>query len=176
MSLLSTMRNGIPLIFLAVTSIAAPASARAIETWSYERLFKEADVAVIASARETVDAPDFQARDPRHRPILAAQRTTLAVNAVLKGHAADGPITVLHFRLKEERGLMRNGPMLVRFRTAPPVIEGRGFRADLGTPHYLLFLKRSADGVLEPVSGQFDPELSVKEIYAPLPTSVESKS
>jgi hypothetical protein len=170
------MRNGIALILLAATSIAAPAAARAIETWSYERLFKEADLAVIASARETVDAPDVEARDQRHRPILAAQRTTFAVHAVLRGDAGDGPITVLHFRLKDERGLMRNGPMLVRFRTAPPVVEGRGFRAELGTPQYLLFLKRSADGLLEPVSGQFDPQLSVKEIYAPLPTLIESKS
>jgi hypothetical protein len=39
----------------------------------------------------------------------------------------------------------------------------------LAPPGYLLFLKQGKDGRYEPVSGQIDAELSVKEVNSPLP-------
>ena len=152
------------------------AAARQIENWPYDRLFKEADVIVIASAQGTV-ASDDQASDERWKASLVGQRTTFSVINTLKGHVDDGPITVLHFKLKDGV-LTQDGPLLVAFRTKGPKIEGGGavkYKAMLGTPQHLLFLKRSEGGRLEPVSGQIDPALSVKEIYAPLPAVMDEK-
>src|SRR4051812_13424996 len=89
----------------------ASAAARPIENWPYDRLFKEADVIVIASAQGTV-ASDDQASDERWKASLVGQRTTFSVINTLKGHVDDGPITVLHFKLKDGV-LTQDGPLLV---------------------------------------------------------------
>lgn len=52
---------------------------------------------------------------------------------------------------------------------------GSGYSIMLGPPEYLLFLKRTADGRLEPVSGQIDPALSVREMHRPLPAGLGPK-
>lgn len=161
---------------ILLTLFVAPAVARQIENWPYDRLFKEADVIVIASAQGT-EASDDQASDERWKASLVGQHTTFALINTLKGHVDDGPITVLHFKLKDGV-LTQDGPLLVAFRTKGPKIEGGGavkYKAMLSTPQYLLFLKRSEGGRLEPVSGQIDPALSVKEIYAPLPAVIDDK-
>ena len=78
---------------------------------------------------------------------------------------------VLHFKVKPNLA-MQDGPLLVSFRTKGPRIEGGGnvkYVAQLSTPQYLLFLKTADKDRFSPVSGQTDPKLSVKEIYAPLP-------
>ena len=72
---------------------------------------------------------------------------------------------------------------LVTFRTNGPTIADAGSdnrapaksKITLSTPQYLLFLKRSADGHFEPVSGQIDAVLSVREIYRPLPDMLDGK-
>jgi hypothetical protein len=72
----------------------------------------------------------------------------------------------------------QDGPLLVAFRTKGIKIEGCGtvkYDTVLSTPQYLLFLKRSAGGRLEPLSGQMDPLFSVKEIYSPLPAVMDEK-
>lgn len=164
------------LITLVLSLFVASAAARQIEAWSYDRLFKEADLIVIASAQGTVPSED-QAPDERWGPSLIGQHTTFAVLQTLKGQVNDGPLTVLHFKLKD--GVVtQGGPLLVAFRTRGPTIEGGGsvkYKAILSTPQYLLFLKRSEGGRFEPVSGQIDPALSVKEIYAPLPAVMDEE-
>lgn len=170
------MRIRYGLITLVVALFVASAAARQIENWSYDRLFKEADVIVIASAQGTVQSED-KASDERWKASLIGQHTTFSVVQTLKGQLDDGPLTVLHFKLKDGVAT-QNGPLLVAFRTKGPTIEGGGsvkYKAILSTPQYLLFLKRSDGGRLEPVSGQIDPALSVKEIYAPLPAVMDEK-
>lgn len=169
----------IPLIttLLAILTLTPFAPARQIESWSYERLFKESDLVVIATAKGTADTNDAPP-DNRWKSALVGQQTTFAIDAVLKGNAPAAPLAVLHFKLKP--GVVtQDGPLLVSFRTKGPTIEGGGsvkYKAQLGTPQYLLFLKTAADKErFAPVSGQTDPELSVKEIYAPLPEVMDQK-
>lgn len=152
-------------------SLSAPsAPGRAIEDWSYDRLFAEADLVVIASAQGTVDSDDKPA-DNLFAAGLVGQRTTFAVDATIKGTSTQDPITVRHFKTKEGR-FPNNGPLLVTFRTKGLSIAGghaRRYQVELGAPQYLLFLKRTDGGHYRPLSGQIDPILSVKEIYPPLP-------
>ncbi len=82
-----------------------------------------------------------------------------------------------HFKPKD--GVAnQNGPLLIAFRTKGITINGDGsvkFEVGLGTPDYLLFLKADGKGRFEPLSGQIDPRLSVKEIYEPLPAVMDQK-
>jgi len=160
----------------ALLMLTNSAAARQIESWPYERLFKEADVVVIATAQGSVGTDDHAA-DDRWKGSLDGQNTTFNVHTVLKGDVATRPLTVLHFKLND--GVMtKNGPLLVAFRTKGPTIEGGGsmkYEANLGTPQYLLFLKAAHNGRFEPVSGQIDPRLSVKEIYSPLPAVIDGR-
>jgi hypothetical protein len=168
----------IPVIFTLLLSIAQTpfAPAREIESWSYERLFKESDLVVIATAQATADSNDAPP-DNRWKSALVGQQTTFAIDAVLKGKRLSAPLAVLHFKLKP--GVVtQDGPLLVTFRTKGPAIEGGGkvkYSVQLGTPQYLLFLKTADHERFALVSGQIDPELSVKEIYAPLPDVMDQK-
>ena len=168
------MRTAILMTLLLPALFVGSAAGRQIEDWSYDRLFKEADLVVIASAQETADSDD-PAPDDRWKTRLVGQRTTFSVITTLKGQHEDSEMTVQHFRLRD--GVVTNdGPLLVAFRTKGLTINGGGsvkYIAALSTPQYLLFLKRSEGGRLEPVSGQLDPKLSVKEIYEPLPVVMD---
>ncbi len=143
---------------------ASVAEARLLESWSHKRLMKEADLVVIARAKSTADADDRLKDNPWEATFLG-QTTTLEVKAVLKGKAGD-TIKVLHYKLEDGVQLI-NGPLLVTFRTKPLRVVTKEFKAELGAPEYLLFLKARKDGRYEPVSGRIDPALSVREMYQP---------
>lgn len=151
------------------------ASARPIEDWPYDRLFKAADLVVLATAVKTTVADD---KSPEHSWAyeFVAQTTTLKVKHPLKGKADGEHIKVLHFKfgeLKKGRGagtegvVIQNGPILVEFRTEGVIATVGERRHVLPAPEYLLFLKRLPDGRYEPVSGRIDPGLSVKEVAGP---------
>jgi len=171
------MRTLLAAMLLIVMNILSSAAAREIESWPYDRLFKEADIVVIAAAQKSIDSDDVPPDGPWKRS-LVGQRTNFAVISTLKGKLADGPLTVMHFRLKDGVSA-QNGPMLVRFRTHGLHIEGGGrvkYNVVLDTPQYLMFLRRTSGGRYEPVSGQIDSERSVKEIYSPLPADMDQAS
>lgn len=167
------MRTSLAVTLLIAMEIVPSAAARHVENWAYDRLFKEADVIVIASAQKTVDSDD--AAPVRWKRSLVGQRTTFSVIETLKGTLPGDRITVVHFKVKD--GVVtEDGPMLVAFRTKGISIEGGGpekYSVVLPAPTYLMFLKRSDGGRLEPVSGQIDPDRSVKEIYPPLPACMD---
>jgi hypothetical protein len=159
------------LITMALLTFAAgPVSGRLLENWPYERLFKEADLVVIARAESTTDTKD------RFKPELwkvqfLGQDTVFAVQSTLKGKLKEGQtVKVLHYRLPEGV-LVQNGPSLVSFRKDSVELKGtvndRTFKASLGRPEYMLFLRARPDGRFEPVSGQVDPALSVRELHPP---------
>jgi hypothetical protein len=171
------MRAALLASLLVLLLLVPSTPARQVEIWDYDRLFKEADVVVIASAQGTADSSD-EPPVGRWKANLIGQRTTFTVLATLKGRVGDGPLAVRHFRVREGVATM-DGPLLVQFRTEGPVIEGGGrvkYKAQLSTPQYLLFLRRVTPGVYEPVSGQVDSALSVKEIYAPLPAVMDEEA
>jgi hypothetical protein len=147
--------------------------ARLIENWPYEKLFKEADLVVIASATCSADSGGIVKLGGWSVDFVGV-KTTFIVKHTLKGEADGQTLKVRHFRLKEGV-LVENGPLLVRFRTERGLsIRAKGFKGSVPKPDYLLFLKRNKDGRYEPVSGRIDPRLSVKEIYAPLPRALDN--
>jgi hypothetical protein len=148
--------------------LAVPAYARLLENWPYERLFKEADLVVIATAGKTTDTKDRFAPKGWHVEFIG-QDTPFVAKSVLKGNlGADRKLTVLHYRLPEGVAI-QNGPLLVRFRNDTQMlkgtINGKAFKAGLGRPEYLIFLRHRKDGRYEPVSGAIDPALSIRELH-----------
>jgi len=153
-----------------VALIALPVRARLLENWPYERLFKEADLVVIAIAGDTTDTKDrFTAKGWKVEFI--GQATQFVVQSALKGKLGqDKKIAVLHYRLPEGVQVI-NGPLLVKFRKDAVMlngtINGTAFKAGLGCPEYMLFLRLRKDGRYEPVSGEIDPSLSIREMHEP---------
>jgi hypothetical protein len=151
-----------------ISILALPVHARLIERWPYERLFKEADLVVIATAGETADTKDRFSTKGWDVEFIG-QDTPFVAKSVLKGKLdAEMKLAVLHYRLPE-RVAIQNGPLLVRFRKDALKLEGtinrRAFQASVGRPDYLLFLRLRKDGRYEPVSGAIDPALSIRELH-----------
>lgn len=142
-----------PMIVVACLAIGVnAASARVIPNWPYDKLVREADMIVIAMAVGSMDTADVPASDA-FKAELIGKETKFSVRAVLKGKLEGESLTLLHFRLK---GLMPpNGPMLISFQISDKARP---------SPEYLLFLKRRTDGRFEPVAGQVDSVLSVRQI------------
>jgi hypothetical protein len=164
--------NSVVLAALLVLGASTPAGwARRIENWPYDRLFKEADLVVIARAKSSEDCDDTTT-DNIWKAEFLGTNTTFTVAKVLKGKCDADKITVLHFRLKEGTAIV-SGPLLVTFRTKGTEIElNGGKKVGIGAPDYMLFLKATKDGRFEPVSGRTDPELSVKEVSVPFLTAL----
>ena len=139
---------------------------REVDTWEYDRLFKEADLVVIAEATSVSDTPDHPTDEFLRKHVLG-QDTKFKVEYALKGKASGNQITVLHYQLKNGITGILNGPMLVTFRTKPVEVKVKGEDARKIQPSYLLFLKLRKDGRYEPVSGETDPRDSVREINFP---------
>ena len=155
-------------------------SARQVEDWPYERLLKEADVVVVARAVSTVRSKDKWEAAVFEANRFVAFETTFESAAVLKGELAD-TFKVLHFQYRSGSTLFNDGPGLVTFLTKPLSLEtGKAVRPGKGeskklrpvksmsltsAPEYLLFLKKRPDGRFEAVSGQVDPEFSVRTLF-----------
>ena len=152
---------------VAVGLVAVPAPARLIDDWPYDKLLKEADLVVFATAVKTEDADD---KPPGHSwPYeFAAQNTTFKVKHALTGKAEGEQIKVLHFKFGElKKGVdpdnladkvIIDGPRMVAFRTGAVLVkaDGDAKKTVLPKPEYLLFLKKMKDGRYEPVSGRID--------------------
>jgi hypothetical protein len=158
----------VPAVWLALP--VDPAAGRLVEPWSYEKLLKESDLVVVAVAKKAEDTDD-KPTDPlfkRDRKHVVGRTSTLEVKGTLKGKAPGAEIKVLHFYIKPPWDIV-NGPRLVTFRTTPTALT---IDKDSETWHaeteYLLFLKARKDGRYEPVAGQYDVDLSVREMYRPV--------
>jgi hypothetical protein len=161
------MQRFVPLAIVAALTCVPPTHARRIDTWSYERLLKEADVVVVGAAISSKDSKEAFKNKTWDVDFLGVD-TTFAVAAVLKGKVEGDKLTLLHYRLKH--GIrVDDGPLLVAFRMKGIQVNLKEGKLQLGRPAYLLFLKKRADGRFEAVSGQIDPALAVREVYRPLP-------
>lgn len=155
------LTGAVALAALAVAS--TPGTARLLDSWPYDKLMKESDLVVIATATKTEDTKD---EPPEHSwPVeFVGQNTTFDVKHVLKGKVKGEQIKVLHFKFGELKKsvdpkniadhIVIDGPLFVAFRTK-------------SAPDHLLFLKSIKDGRYEPVSGRIDPQLSVRKLSAP---------
>lgn len=170
------MRSLLPGFFVIIWSLEmAPSTAlaRALENWPYERLFKESDLVVIAQTTTAEDCADTTTDNPWKVEFFGVI-TTFKIKAVLNGKPAGETIKVLHFRLKDGQHL-KDGPLLVTFRTKGIKLDLKDGKVETDRPEYLLFLKASKDGRYEPASGRIDPELSVREMFRPLPADLDMK-
>jgi hypothetical protein len=170
------MRLNLVLVALALAFAVPSAWGRLRPDWPYKKLVDEADLVVLATAEATKPAKDDF--DDNTWPLeIVGQETTFRVAHVLKGEAPKEPITVLHFKFgapkkgARRNPVIRNGPQFVAFRTQDVLVDTvdqERNRITMPRPEYLLFLKLRKDGRYEPVSGQLDPDLSVREVSPPL--------
>jgi hypothetical protein len=127
---------------------AVPAYARPVRIWSYEELFKESDVVAIVRVNKIEDTTtklDGYAR-------LQGKRATLKVGLNLKGERQQVLyLDFFSYPTGINGNMVPNGFYFVNF--------GRADKAD-----YLVFLKKTADGTLISVSGQYDAGVSIREV------------
>jgi hypothetical protein len=170
----NAMATRIFVIMLVVCGLVAlPATARRLEDWPYDKLMKEADLVVVATAVKTVETKDEMGDPAWKKRRFIGQDTTLEVITALKGKVDEKRIKVLHFKLPHGDFII-NGPLFFDFRAKPLEIRLKTANITLGSPDYLLYLKRMKDGRYEPVSGRFDPALSVREMMRPFPEFLEA--
>ena len=133
-------------IFLILAS-AFSAQARLMRTWSYQELFDQADLVVIAKPVSTQETTE-RATLPNISPDVhvVGLSTEFDICVVMKGDNRVKKATLHHYRLADPKELMMNGPNLASF---DPKQYAR----------FLLFLHREPDGRYAPVSGQTDPAL-----------------
>ena len=152
---------------------------RQVEDWSYERLFKESDLVVIAHVQGWGVTKKEWNEKFFDKARFEGAKTIFGASFVLKG---DPPLCILlnHFRYKESAVRYNDGPGLIVFLKEPVLIElkqaedkkgklhqqSQGLRK-ISQPEYLLFLKKYKDGEYEPVSGQLDASFSVRALFPP---------
>lgn len=146
------------LLLLILLLVATPAEARLMRAYSFAELQNLADLIVIAAPTTTTELaeqtplPNIRTVDAagKEAPVMATGLNThFQILGLLKGEAGLKAFTLHHYRLTVD-GPQVNGPGLV------------SFKAQDRAP-WLLYLKRVGE-VYEPVSGQTDPDISVRKI------------
>ena len=163
---------------IAVLLLASTASARIVPFWSYEQLLKESELVLIVKVLSNRDATKedtvLPPSDPFDRRTQTAVVTKMRVLAVLKGKYENEEFELNHFRMDDKKlraeGIetIGNGPSFVNFETGRKKVQGKGWSANTGI-EYMIFLKKNRIGQYVCVTGQTDPEYSVRQIHLPLP-------
>ena len=149
---------------------AGSAYGRLVESWSYEQLFKEADLIVIAVPVGEEKADDAFGEHPWGLDVVG-MNTAFEVRYALKGKAGGKQIKMLHFRFdppKDKLLVVEDGPGFVAVRPKSLRVREGDKVLNMPAPEYLLFLRRLKDGRYEPVSGKVDPRFAVREVSDPL--------
>jgi hypothetical protein len=124
------------------------AQARLMRSWTYQDLYDQADLVVIAKPLSTQDTSE-QAVLPNIAPDVhvVGLSTDLDIRLVMKGDKILKKLVLHHYRLANPEIRMMNGPYLAAFDPK-------------ANTSFLLFLHRESDGRYSPVSGQVDPAWS----------------
>ena len=140
--------------FLIITT-AFLAQARLTKSWSYQELYDQADLVVVAKPIATQDTTEKATLPELTYVHVVGLSTEFDISVVMKGDKSVKKATLHHYRLADPKQLMRNGPSLASF--DPKQLT-----------RFLLFLHRETDGRYSPVSGQTDPNLvSVIKLEGP---------
>jgi len=132
------------LLVLAMPMIVA---ARAVRAWSYQEMFDQADLVVIAKPTATKDTEEKGRVADFSGPYeVIAVATELEASVIMKGEKTTNQFVLHHYRLAHPDQPVANGPNLVAFN--PKAHHS-----------FLLFLKKEGDGRYAPVTGQQDPAL-----------------
>ena len=137
------------LLIFAMTCLA---HARLHQGWSYQELYAQADLVVIAKPISTQDTTE-KATLPNGTPgayHVVGLSTEFEISVVLKGDNSLKKVTLHHYRLADSKSKepLINGPSLVSFYPKQDI-------------QFLMFLRLEGDGRYSPVSGQIDPDMSV---------------
>ena len=130
------------------------AIARPVQLWSIEELKEQADVVLIGSVAATEDAQGFTYENAAADTWVKVD-TVFQVETVFKGKLEADTVAVRHERYfgQEAEVQVVDGPAFIAFDAEQK-------------QRYLIFLKRTEGGTLEPLSGQYDPEFSFFRIGA----------
>jgi len=176
---MNNLKSTFALVVICSLFIPSISFSRQVEDWSYERLFKESDLVVIAHVQGWGVTKKEWNEKFFDKVRFEGAKTIFGASFVLKG---DPPLCIWlnHFRYKEGAGRYNDGPGLVSFLKELLLVElksaknQKGKLEQLGVglskfsqPEYLLFLKKRKDGTYEPVSGQLDASFSVRAMFPP---------
>ncbi len=134
------------LLCLAVM-LATPAlvTARLTRAWTYQEMFDNADLVVIARSTSTKDT-DERSKVLEDIPVVGVL-TEFQTLLILKGAKEIKAFTLHHYRLASaDDWNIANGPGLINIQIDPHRIYT-----------FFLFLRREKDGVYVPVTDQTDP-------------------
>ena len=161
---------------LAGVIVPSACWARKVEHWSYDRLFKEADLVVIARAASSRPCKDNWSERFFEQDRFQGLEATFEVASTLKGQVPE-TFKLLHFKYKPDETPYNDGPGLVSFLSRSLSIDVREAgdpgssglepvrKRMVSAPEYLLFLKKRKDGRYEAISGQMDPDVSVRTLF-----------
>jgi len=141
------MKNAVAITFIIL--VASSVMARPVRSWTYDELLKEADVvAIVEVAKIQNTKTKLEGHgDPKQ---YQGKQATVVVGLSVKGEK---------LRTFEFHFFTYSTPNMI-----PP--NGAMF-PDLSSAeksHYLVFLKRNADGVLIPVGGHYDGSVSIRAL------------
>jgi hypothetical protein len=127
--------------FLIITA-ALLTQPRVIGAWSYQELYDQADLVVIAKPNSIQETTE-QAVLPNISPDVHAVglSTEFDISVVMKGDKSLKKCVLHHYRLANPKEIVIYGRML-------PSFDPKQYT------RFLLFLRRDADGRYSPVSGQ----------------------
>jgi hypothetical protein len=139
-------------LLIMCVAVCQPTFARFMHYMSYKEMQKGADLVVIATPLATKEAGERGTMPGGPDWDVVGLTTEFDVSAVLKGADDLKKFVLHHYRQKNPKFVLRDGPHFVSFNS-----EGKS--------RYLLFLIKESDGRYAPVSGQLDPALySVLEL------------
>ena len=157
------MRSLTFLLFL----VPCRANATLGAVWSYENLYKQSDLVVIATPKSTVETGsklDIGWRDREFHEL----RTAFDVKHVLKGRKRVKQLTLVHCRRQKQPSVTFGGPGVATFSLDGVSLHkgNREVNISGGPLDYLLFLKKRRDGLYKPTSGQFRAAASARVLAA----------
>lgn len=128
-----------------IFAVPLVAFGRLMKSWSYQEMFDQADLVVVAKPVSTTDTAE-KAVLPDVAPDVHVMgvETKFEIKLVMKGDKDVRALTLHHYRFEDTQKMMINMPNLATF-------DPKDYHK------YLLFLKRETDGRYAPVSGQTDP-------------------
>jgi hypothetical protein len=148
-ALTMTIKPIFVIAYLSAVSFSPRLEARPMGSWNYEALSSSADLIIVGCPTSTV----VTAEESKllETPVLKA-KTDFKIKTIFKGKEPAAKVSLTHFKYKDSA-------------KAGPITSGEPYLINLELgQNYLIFLKKNADGSLDPVSGQTDSSFSFKEL------------
>ena len=117
-----TMKKSITTL-LVYTFVVSVGFARKVGDWSYERLFKEADLVMIGSVEGWGSTKAQWSEKIFDKARFEATKTAFTPLSILKGEPAFVCTWLLHFSYKKGATPYNDGPSLVSFLKKPVIIK-----------------------------------------------------